>query len=49
MFILGLGEAKQVEENKTRKGRAANRRVEITLLRNELEGQTGSTGTTGEK
>jgi len=55
MFILGLGEAKQVEENKTRKGRAANRRVEINLLRNELEGQAGTTGaadqtgTTGQK
>ena len=37
MFILGLGDAKQVEDNKTRDGRAANRRVEITLLRSEIE------------
>lgn len=37
MFILGLGEAKQVEDNKTKAGRAANRRVEITLLKSEVE------------
>ncbi len=37
MFILGLGEAKQVEDNKTKAGRAANRRVEITLLKSEIE------------
>jgi outer membrane protein OmpA-like peptidoglycan-associated protein len=37
MFILGLGSSKEVENNKTRKGRAANRRVEITLLKSELE------------
>ena len=37
MFILGLGEAKQVEDNKTKAGRAANRRVEIALLKSEVE------------
>jgi Outer membrane protein and related peptidoglycan-associated (lipo)proteins len=37
MFILGLGEAKQVEDNKTREGREANRRVEINLLKSEVE------------
>jgi outer membrane protein OmpA-like peptidoglycan-associated protein len=37
MFVLGLGSSKEVEDNKTRKGRAANRRVEITLLKSELE------------
>ena len=37
MSILGLGSSKEVENNKTRKGRAANRRVEITLLKSELE------------
>ena len=37
MFVLGLGSSKEVDNNKTRKGRAANRRVEITLLKSELE------------
>ena len=37
MYILGLGEAKQLEDNKTKEGRAANRRVEITLLKSEIE------------
>jgi outer membrane protein OmpA-like peptidoglycan-associated protein len=37
MFILGLGSSKEVENNKTTKGRAANRRVEITLLKSALE------------
>jgi len=37
MFVLGLGASKEVQDNKTREGRAANRRVEITLLRSEVE------------
>jgi outer membrane protein OmpA-like peptidoglycan-associated protein len=37
MFILGLGESKQVEDNKTKAGREANRRVEINLLKSEIE------------
>ncbi|HVN79577.1 MAG TPA: OmpA family protein [Terriglobia bacterium] len=37
MFILGLGASKEIESNQTRQGRAANRRVEITLLRSEIE------------
>ncbi|MFN8009070.1 MAG: OmpA family protein [Terriglobia bacterium] len=40
MFILGLGEAKEVESNKTKQGRAANRRVEITLLKSDVESGT---------
>ncbi len=42
MFILGLGESKQVEDNKTRAGREANRRVEITLLKSEVESMQSS-------
>jgi outer membrane protein OmpA-like peptidoglycan-associated protein len=42
MFILGLGASKEIDSNKTRKGRAANRRVEITLLRSEVESLQGS-------
>jgi outer membrane protein OmpA-like peptidoglycan-associated protein len=37
MFILGLGASKEVDSSNTRKGRAANRRVEITLLKSEME------------
>ena len=37
MFILGLGESKQIEDNMTKAGREANRRVEINLLKSEDE------------
>jgi outer membrane protein OmpA-like peptidoglycan-associated protein len=33
MFVLGLGESGEVQDNNTREGRAANRRVDIVLLR----------------
>jgi OOP family OmpA-OmpF porin len=42
MFILGLGEARQVEDNKTKEGREANRRVEINLLKSEIESLQGN-------
>jgi OmpA-OmpF porin, OOP family len=45
MFILGLGEVGDMQENKTREGRAANRRVDIVLLRGGSEGPAGTTGT----
>ena len=41
MSVLGLGASKEVDNNKTLKGRAANRRVEITLLKSELESTPG--------
>lgn len=34
LFIIGLGESKPVDSNKTRAGRAENRRVEVHLLEN---------------
>jgi OOP family OmpA-OmpF porin len=34
LFIIGLGETKPVDSNKTRTGRAENRRVEVHLLEN---------------
>ena len=47
IYLIGLGKDKPVEDNKTREGRAANRRVNIRLMTNTAEGQqqpaTGST------
>src|SRR5215470_14010458 len=37
--LIGLGKDKPVEDNKTREGRAANRRVDIRLMTNTAEGQ----------
>jgi len=37
--LIGLGKDKPVQENKTREGRAANRRVDIRLMTNTAEGQ----------
>jgi outer membrane protein OmpA-like peptidoglycan-associated protein len=51
IYLIGLGKDKPVETNKTREGRAANRRVDIKLMTNTAEGQqqpaastTGSAG-----
>lgn len=37
MFSLGLGQAQAVDDNRTRRGRAVNRRVEIVLQKNGNE------------
>ncbi len=39
IYLIGLGKDKPVEDNKTRDGRAANRRVDIRLMTNTAEGQ----------
>jgi OmpA-OmpF porin, OOP family len=39
IYLIGLGKDKPVEDNKTRDGRAANRRVDIRLMTNTTEGQ----------
>ena len=39
IYLVGLGKDKPVQENKTREGRAANRRVDVRLMTNTTEGQ----------
>jgi OmpA-OmpF porin, OOP family len=46
IYLIGLGKDKPVEDNKTREGRAANRRVDIKLMTNTSEGQQQPTATT---
>jgi OOP family OmpA-OmpF porin len=38
IYLIGLGKDKPVESNKTREGRAANRRVDVHLMSNTTEG-----------
>jgi len=40
IYLIGLGKDKPVETNKTRDGRAKNRRVDIRLMTNSGEGTT---------
>jgi len=40
IYLVGLGKDKPVEDNKTRDGRAKNRRVDIRLMTNTVEGST---------
>src|SRR5215467_6191893 len=40
IYLIGLGKDKPVEDNKTREGRAANRRVDIRLMTNTQGGNT---------
>jgi OOP family OmpA-OmpF porin len=49
IYLIGLGKDKPVDDNKTRDGRAANRRVNIRLMTNTAGGaasQPTATGTT---
>jgi outer membrane protein OmpA-like peptidoglycan-associated protein len=40
IYLVGLGKDKPVEENKSREGRAKNRRVDVRLMTNTAEGST---------
>src|SRR5256714_5291119 len=40
IYLVGLGKDKPVESNKTRDGRAKNRRVDVRLMTNTAEGST---------
>jgi OmpA-OmpF porin, OOP family len=40
IYLIGLGKDKPVDTNKTREGRAANRRVDVHLMSNTAEGGT---------
>jgi len=44
IYLIGLGKDKPVDDNKTRDGRAANRRVDIKLMTNTSENQQPATG-----
>src|SRR5205814_3412101 len=45
IYLIGLGKDKPVQDNKSRDGRAANRRVDIRLMTNTAEGaQPSATG-----
>ena len=45
IYVIGLGKDKPVDNNKTREGRAANRRVDIRLMTNTAESAQPSTTT----
>ena len=47
IYLVGLGKDKPVEENKTREGRAANRRVNIRLMTNTQGGTTQQPAASG--
>jgi OmpA-OmpF porin, OOP family len=40
IYVVGLGKDKPVDDNKTRDGRAKNRRVDVRLMTNTAEGST---------
>ena len=45
IYVIGLGKDKPVQDNKTRDGRAANRRVDIRLMSNTADAGQPSTST----
>lgn len=45
IYIIGLGEDKPADSNKSSKGRAENRRVDVKLMSNMEQEQTASTST----
>lgn len=44
VYVIGLGKDKPASSNKTSKGRADNRRVEVRLMTNGLESEPSSAG-----
>ena len=42
IYLVGLGKDKPVDDNKTREGRAKNRRVDVHLMTNSVDGATPS-------
>jgi len=47
IYVIGLGKDKPVDSNKTREGRAKNRRVDVRLMTN-TQGTAPATATTGQ-
>src|SRR5271163_324684 len=47
IYVIGLGKDKPVETNKTREGRADNRRVDVRLMTNTVGDTTPSTPAAG--
>jgi len=48
IYVIGLGKDKPVETNKTRAGRADNRRVDVRLMTNTVGAGNQTTPTTGQ-
>jgi len=48
IYVIGLGKDKPVESNKTREGRADNRRVDVRLMTNTVGDTTPSTPAGGQ-
>ena len=50
IYVIGLGKDKPVESNKTKEGRAGNRRVDVRLMTNTVGDTTAPTApaTTGQ-